>query len=269
MTFTWQDIKNAINALIGIEQVTLGVGGWLLALLALAGISVLTGRRMTEQSKQSACSKPSARPQPWSRSCSSPTVRARGNRRRRRPARRTVAHTAICQHRSRPARLTRRADDRPHNGCAHHRDRHRCRGNLLTRRRDTGRAHEHHRRPQRFGPHPAADHCSSPRPRGYPYRSCWPRVSSLADRDALCSTPSASWSRSPASLPYSPATRTHRSNLTISNIKLKRFNDLSAVITTMLVILAAVNTTFIAWATAADGRFASALERDSERQHDK
>jgi putative ABC transport system permease protein len=29
----------------------------------------------------------------------------------------------------------------------------------------------------------------------------------------------------------------------------------------MLVILAAVNTTFIAWATAADGRFSSALER--------
>jgi putative ABC transport system permease protein len=29
----------------------------------------------------------------------------------------------------------------------------------------------------------------------------------------------------------------------------------------MLVILAAVNTTFIGWATAADGRFSSALER--------
>jgi putative ABC transport system permease protein len=32
-------------------------------------------------------------------------------------------------------------------------------------------------------------------------------------------------------------------------------------ITVMLIILAAVNTTFIAWATAADGRFSSALER--------
>ena len=50
-------------------------------------------------------------------------------------------------------------------------------------------------------------------------------------------------------------------DLTISNLKLDRFNELSAIITVMLVILAAVNTTFIAWATAADGRFSSALER--------
>jgi putative ABC transport system permease protein len=51
-SFTWQDIQGAINALIGIEQVALGVGGWLLGLLALAGLGVLTGRRMTEQSKR-------------------------------------------------------------------------------------------------------------------------------------------------------------------------------------------------------------------------
>jgi putative ABC transport system permease protein len=50
-------------------------------------------------------------------------------------------------------------------------------------------------------------------------------------------------------------------NLTISNLKVDRFNELTAIITVMLVILAAVNTTFIAWATAADGRFSSALER--------
>jgi putative ABC transport system permease protein len=38
-------------------------------------------------------------------------------------------------------------------------------------------------------------------------------------------------------------------------------DELTAMITVMLIILAAVNTTFIAWATAADGRFPSALER--------
>jgi putative ABC transport system permease protein len=50
-------------------------------------------------------------------------------------------------------------------------------------------------------------------------------------------------------------------NLTISNLKVDRFNELTVIITVMLVILAVVNTTFIAWATAADGRFSSALER--------
>jgi len=59
------------------------------------------------------------------------------------------------------------------------------------------------------------------------------------------------------------ASRAHTpiANLTISNLKLDRFNELTAIITVMLIILAAVNTTFIAWATAADGRFSSALER--------
>lgn len=50
-------------------------------------------------------------------------------------------------------------------------------------------------------------------------------------------------------------------SLTISNLKVDRFNELTAVITVMLVVLAAVNIAFIAWATAADGRFTSALER--------
>lgn len=59
------------------------------------------------------------------------------------------------------------------------------------------------------------------------------------------------------------ASRAHTpiASLTISNLKVDRFNELTAVITVMLVILAAVSVTFIAWATAADGRFTSALER--------
>jgi putative ABC transport system permease protein len=51
-TFTWQSIQSAINALIGIEQVALGLGGWLIGLLALAGLGVLVGRRMTEQARR-------------------------------------------------------------------------------------------------------------------------------------------------------------------------------------------------------------------------
>jgi putative ABC transport system permease protein len=59
------------------------------------------------------------------------------------------------------------------------------------------------------------------------------------------------------------ATHAHApiADLTIDNLKLDRYNELTAIITVMLVILAAINTTFIAWATAADGRFSSALER--------
>ena len=47
----------------------------------------------------------------------------------------------------------------------------------------------------------------------------------------------------------------------ISNLKIDRLDELMAMVTVMLIILAAVNTTFIAWATAADSRVSSALER--------
>jgi putative ABC transport system permease protein len=47
----------------------------------------------------------------------------------------------------------------------------------------------------------------------------------------------------------------------IDNLKIDRLDELTAIITVMLAILAAVNTTFIAWSTAADARFSSALER--------
>lgn len=59
------------------------------------------------------------------------------------------------------------------------------------------------------------------------------------------------------------ATHAHApiADLTIGNLKLDRFNEVTAIITVMLVALAGINTTFIAWATAADGRLSSALER--------
>lgn len=49
---TWQGIRSADGALVQIEQVALQFGGWLLGLLALAGLAVLVGRRMTEQTRR-------------------------------------------------------------------------------------------------------------------------------------------------------------------------------------------------------------------------
>ena len=50
--YTWQSIRGADDALIEIERIALQFGGWLLGLLALAGLAVLVGRRMTEQSRR-------------------------------------------------------------------------------------------------------------------------------------------------------------------------------------------------------------------------
>ena len=47
----------------------------------------------------------------------------------------------------------------------------------------------------------------------------------------------------------------------ISNLKVERLHELMAMVSVMLIVLAVINTTFIAWATAADSRFSSALER--------
>lgn len=47
----------------------------------------------------------------------------------------------------------------------------------------------------------------------------------------------------------------------IANLKIERLDELTKLVTVLLVVLAAVNTTFAAWATATDGRFTSALER--------
>ena len=47
----------------------------------------------------------------------------------------------------------------------------------------------------------------------------------------------------------------------IANLKIQRLDDVMRIITGVLIIVAALNTTFIAWATATDGRFASALQR--------
>ncbi len=50
-----------------------------------------------------------------------------------------------------------------------------------------------------------------------------------------------------------------RGHAGLDNLKIDRLNDLAVIITVMLVILAAANTTFITWATVVDARQSSAL----------
>ena len=50
--YTWQSIRGADDGLIQVEQAILQFGGWLLGLLALAGLGILVGRRMTEQTRR-------------------------------------------------------------------------------------------------------------------------------------------------------------------------------------------------------------------------
>jgi ABC-type lipoprotein release transport system permease subunit len=52
LLYSWQSIRGADESLVQIEQVALQFGGWLLDLLALAGLAVLVGRRMTEQTRR-------------------------------------------------------------------------------------------------------------------------------------------------------------------------------------------------------------------------
>lgn len=50
-----------------------------------------------------------------------------------------------------------------------------------------------------------------------------------------------------------------RGHAGLDNLKIDRLNELAVIITVMLVILAAANTTFITWATVVDARQSSAL----------
>lgn len=49
---SWQTIQDADTGVMRTEQTALQVGGWLLALLAVAGLAVLAGRRMIEQTRR-------------------------------------------------------------------------------------------------------------------------------------------------------------------------------------------------------------------------
>jgi putative ABC transport system permease protein len=261
--YTWQSIQSAINALIGIEQVALGVGGWLLGLLALAGLGVLAGRRMTEQSRRVGLLKAvGATPAtvavvllaeqltlaagaaaaglaggwliaPLLTGTGAGLVGAPGAPSISAPTVLIVALTALAVAAISALVPAIRA----------------TRTSTVSALEDTPRVPS--RKPLIIAastrlpvPLLLAVRQVSRRPR---------RAVLVAASIAVTVTGLVAVLTSHAHIPIP--------DLTISNLKVDRFNELTVIVTVMLVILAAVNTTFIAWATAADGRFPSALER--------
>ena len=262
-TFTWQSIQSAINALIGIEQVALGVGGWLLGLLALAGLGVLAGRRMTEQSKRVGLLKAvGATPAtvavvllveqltlavgaaaaglvagwliaPLFTGTGAGLLGAPGAPSISVPAVIIIAVIALAVAAISALVPALRA----------------ARTSTVSALADAPRVPS--RRPLVI-----AVSARLPVPLLLALRQL-----SRRPRRALLNTASITTTVTGIVAILASHARTPIANLTISNLKLDRFNELTAIITVMLVILAAVNTTFIGWATAADGRFSSALER--------
>jgi ABC-type lipoprotein release transport system permease subunit len=49
---SWQDVQDADNGLVRSEQIAMQVSGFLLAMLAIAGMAVLAGRRMVDQTRR-------------------------------------------------------------------------------------------------------------------------------------------------------------------------------------------------------------------------
>ena len=261
--FTWQDIQSAINALIGIEQVALGVGGWLIGLLALAGLGVLAGRRMTEQSKRAGLLKAvGATPMtvagvllfehialalaaaavglvagwliaPQLTSTGAGLVGTPGAPSISVPTVIIIAVIALAVAAISSLVPAIRA----------------ARTSTVSALADAPRVPS--RRPLVI-----AVSARLPVPLLLALRQL-----SRRPRRALLNAMGIAVTVTGIVAILASHARTPIANLTISNLKLDRFNELTAIITVMLVILATVNTTFIAWATAADGRFSSALER--------
>ncbi len=262
-TFTWQSIQSAINALIGIEQVALGVGGWLLGLLALAGLGVLAGRRITEQSKRVGLLKAvGATPATvavvllveqltlavgaaaagllagW---LIAPLLTGTGAGLVGAPGAPSISVLAVIIVAVIALAVAAISSLVPALRAA--------RTSTVSALADAPRVPS--RRPLVI-----AVSARVPVPLLLALRQL-----SRRPRRALLNTASITTTVTGIVAILASHAHTPIANLTISNLKLDRFNELTAVITVMLVILAAVNTTFIGWATAADGRFSSALER--------
>ncbi|MCW2907022.1 MAG: transporter permease, partial [Actinomycetia bacterium] len=262
-TFTWQSIQSAINALIGIEQVALGVGGWLLGLLALAGLGVLAGRRMTEQSKRVGLLKAiGATPATvavvllveqltlavgaaaagllagW---LIAPLLTGTGAGLAGPPGAPSISVPAVIIIAVIALAVAAISSLVPAIRAA--------RTSTVSALADAPRVPS--RRPLVI-----AVSARLPVPLLLALRQL-----SRRPRRAVLNTASITTTVTGIVAILASHAHTPIANLTISNLKLDRFNELAAIITVMLVILAAVNTTFIGWATAADGRFSSALER--------
>ena len=262
-SITWESIQSAINALIGIEQAALGVGGWLLGLLALAGLGVLAGRRMTEQSKRVGLLKAvGATPATvavvllveqltlaagaaaaglvagW---LIAPALTGTGAGLVGAPGAPSISVSAVIIIAAIALAVAAISSLVPAIRAA--------RTSTVSALADAPRV------PSR---RPLVNAVSAHLP--VPLLLAL-RQLSRRPRRALLNTASITTTVTGIVAILASHAHTPIADLTISNLKLDRFNELTAIITVMLVILAAVNTTFIAWATAADGRFSSALER--------
>jgi putative ABC transport system permease protein len=262
-TFTWQSIQSAINALIGIEQVALGVGGWLLGLLALAGLSVLAGRRMTEQSKRVGLLKAvGATPATVAIVLLAEQLTLAAGA----AAAGLVAGWLIASPLTGTGAGLAGTPGAPSIS---------LRTAIIIAAIALAVAAISSLVPAIRAARTSTVSALADAPRVPSRRSLVIAVSarlpvplllalrqlSRRPRRALLNTASITITVTGIVAILASHAHTPIANLTISNLKLDRFNELTAIITAMLVILAAVNTTFIGWATAADGRFSAALER--------
>jgi putative ABC transport system permease protein len=262
-TFTWQSIQSAINALIGIEQAALGFGGWLIGLLALAGLGVLVGRRMTEQARRIGLLKAvGATPMTvagvllfehialalaaaavglvagW---LVAPLLTGTGAGLVGAPGAPSISVSTVIIIAVFALAVATVSSVVPA---------------IRAARTSTVSALADAPRVPRRRPLLTAVSARLPVPLLLALRQL-----SRRPRRALLNAISIAVTVTGVVAILANYAHISSANLTISNLKVDRLNELTAIITVMLVILAAVNTTFIAWATAADGRFSSALER--------
>jgi putative ABC transport system permease protein len=262
-TFTWQSIQSAINALIGIEQVALGFGGWLIGLLALAGLGVLVGRRMTEQARRIGLLKAvGATPMTvagvllfehialalaaatvglvagW---LIAPLLTGTGAGLVGAPDAPSISVSTAIIIAVFALAVATVSSVVPA---------------IRAARTSTVSALADAPRVPRRRPMLTAVSARLPVPLLLALRQL-----SRRPRRALLNAISIAVTVTGIVAILANYAHISSANLTISNLKVDRLNELTAIITVMLIILAAVNTTFIAWATAADGRFSSALER--------
>ncbi len=262
-TFTWQSIQSAINALIGIEQVALGFGGWLIGLLALAGLGVLVGRRMTEQARRIGLLKAvGATPMTVAGvllfehialalaaatvglvagSLIAPLLTGTGAGLVGAPGAPSISVSTVIIIAVIALAVATVSSLVPAIRAA--------RTSTVSALADAPRVP-----PRR--PLLTAVSARLPVPLLLALRQL-----SRRPRRALLNAISIAVTVTGIVAILANYAHISSANLTISNLKVDRLNELTAIITVMLIILAAVNTTFIAWATAADGRFSSALER--------
>ena len=263
LLFTWQSIRGEDNALIQIEQVALQLGGWLLGLLTLAGLAVLVGRRVTEPTRRVGLLKAvGATPATvaavllignialaavsaavgllagWSiapvlTSSGSGLVGSPGAPSIRASTVAIVAIVAVC--------VAATASFVPAVRAA--------RINTVSALADTARA-------------------PSRRPRVIALSAHLPIPALLAlrqlarrPRRALLNAFSVAVTVTGIVAILASYAHTSHANSAIDNLKIDRLHEVTTIITVMLMILAAINTTFIAWATAADARLPSAIER--------